>query len=53
MFFSLRYIPWTEGCREEQYVSFIDDLGIILSMGSANERPRYIVTLSRIGWAHT
>ena len=27
--------------------------GIILDMGSANERERYIVTLSLIGWAHT
>ena len=27
--------------------------GIILGMGTANERQRYIVTLSLIGWAHT
>ena len=27
--------------------------GIILGMGSANERRRYIVTSSLIGWAHT
>ena len=27
--------------------------GIILSMGSASERRRCIVTSSRIGWAHT
>ena len=26
---------------------------IILGMGSANERRRYIVTASLIGWAHT
>ena len=27
--------------------------GIILGMGSANERRRYTVTLALIGWAHT
>ena len=27
--------------------------GIIFGMGSANERRRYIVTSSLIGWAHT
>ena len=27
--------------------------GIILSMGSANEKRRYIVASSFIGWAHT
>ena len=30
-----------------------DFTGIILCMGSANERLRYIVTSSLIGWAHT
>ena len=29
------------------------DAGVILVMGSANERQRYIVTSSLIGWAHT
>ena len=29
------------------------EAGIILCMGSANERPRYTVTWSLIGWAHT
>ena len=30
-----------------------NDIGVILGMGSANERRRYIVTSSFIGWAHT
>ena len=32
---------------------WFQDTGIILAMGSANERRRYNVTSSLIGWAHT
>ena len=31
----------------------LSEPGVILGMGSANERRRYIVTSSLIGWAHT
>ena len=34
-------------------VSHMELPGIILGMGSANERWRYIVMSSLIGWAHT
>ena len=37
----------------ENRVSSGHSQGIILGMGSANGRWRYIVTSSRIGWAHT
>ena len=34
-------------------MGLIDNAGIILGMGSANERRRYIITPPLIGWAHT
>ena len=49
--------PWsscTNGLLHRPYWIEIDRVtGIILAMGSANERRRYIVTSSLIGWAHT
>ena len=52
--------PWREvpidqshsdGWPSHHDIAFM--LGIILGMGSVNERRRYIVTASLIGWAHT
>ena len=37
--------------REHRTCKYVS--GIILDMGSANEKRRYIVTSSLIGWAHT
>ena len=46
------------GCKTQYQVSLVDrfcedDTGINVGMGLANERQRYIVTLSLIGWAHS
>ena len=42
--------PWVKTKIKARFV--IMDLWIILGLGSANERRRYIVTSSLIGWAH-
>ena len=43
---------WLVNLRKSS-LSGCQKFGIILAMGSANERRRYTVTSSLIGWAHT
>ena len=39
--------------QHQAYVNPVTDTGLILGMRPANERPRYFVTASLIGWVQT
>ena len=45
--------PWSYRCPDVNDTDNKASAGITLGMGSANERRRYLVTPSLIGWAHT
>ena len=47
---SFRFIFMTTATKK--FITLQSSLGIILGMGSANERQCYIVTSSSIGWSH-